>query len=141
MSNFYDTKHLKRDDYNKMVHYLKNDRPLTSDIRRRNYKIVTTESIQEIKKYRAQSEAERLTLKHANHDFYLELLRMLDHHHNDNIKLTGEILERTRNVLESNYLINQSQMQYITEPCLRLPPDTLSEAVLSKIRKFIQHHP
>lgn len=55
MSNFYTTKQHKRDDYKKMVHYLKNDRPLTSDIRRRNYKVITTDSIQEIDKYRAHS--------------------------------------------------------------------------------------
>ena len=55
MSNFYTTKQHKRDDYKKMVHYLKNDRPLTSDIRRRNYKVITTENIQEIDKYRAHS--------------------------------------------------------------------------------------
>lgn len=56
MSNFYSTKNNKREDYNKMVHYLKKDRPLTSDIRRRNYKVITTENVQEIEKYRTESE-------------------------------------------------------------------------------------
>ena len=39
-----------------MIHHLKNDRPLTSDIRRKNYKVISTENIQEITKYRTYSE-------------------------------------------------------------------------------------
>ena len=70
MGDFYETKHSKRDDYRKMVHYLKKDRPLTSDIRRRNYKVITT-STQEIKDCRLESELERLRLKDRNSAFYL----------------------------------------------------------------------
>ena len=77
MGNFYDTKHGKGDNYKKMVHYLKNDRPLTSDIRRRNYKVITTDSIQHIKKYRTKSELERVNLKSNNSSFYLQLLKIL----------------------------------------------------------------
>lgn len=40
MSGFYKTKATKKEDYQKMVFFLKNDRPFTSDIRRRNYKMV-----------------------------------------------------------------------------------------------------
>ena len=76
MSNFYTTKQHKRDDYKKMVHYLRNDRPLTSDIRRRNYNVITSGSIQDIDKYRAQSEMERVLIKNSNVSFYMELLKM-----------------------------------------------------------------
>ena len=80
MSNFYTTKQYKRNDYKKMQHFLKNDRPLTSDIRRRNYDVVKTGNIQNIEKYRAQSEMERVHIKNGNVGFYMELLRMFEGH-------------------------------------------------------------
>ena len=40
MSGFYNSKAKKKTEYKKMVLYLKNDRPLTSEIRRRNYKMI-----------------------------------------------------------------------------------------------------
>lgn len=40
MSNFYKAKATKKEDYQKMVYFLKNDRPFTSEIRRKNYKII-----------------------------------------------------------------------------------------------------
>lgn len=40
MSNFYHSKSAKITDYEKMVQFLKNDRPMTSSIRRKNYKVI-----------------------------------------------------------------------------------------------------
>lgn len=99
MSNFYTTKHHKRNDYKKMVQFLKNDRPLTSDIRRRNYELVTSDNIQEIDKYRARSELERVNIKSSNASFYIELLKMLEGYQADELKLSGYIIERTRGIL------------------------------------------
>jgi hypothetical protein len=137
MSNFYDTKHGKRDDFKKMVHFLKSDRPLTSDIRRRNYKVITQDNVQEIRNYRVQSEMERVRLKKSNLAFYYELLKLLDGHDVQDLRLSGQILERTRTVLESHYSIAKHQLEYITEPCLYLSPDALSETVIQRIRHFI----
>ena len=137
MSNFYTTKHHKRDDYKKMVQFLKNDRPLTSDIRRRNYKLVTSDSIQEIDKYRAHSEMERVGIKYSNASFYRELLKMLEGYQADQLTLSGQIIERTRNILENNYVLDKGHFSYIREPCERYRPDTLSNKLLSKIERFI----
>lgn len=56
MTGFYQFKSNKKEDYKKMVYHLKNDRPLTSDIRRKNYKVIGQEYIQEVRKYRVYSE-------------------------------------------------------------------------------------
>lgn len=77
MGNFYQTKNNKKEDYEKMVFYLKKDRPLTSNIRRSNYRVISAGNIQEINKYRSMSEKERLNLKNKNNEFYLSLLRQL----------------------------------------------------------------
>ena len=46
MTGFYDSKTNKQKDYTRMAFYLKNDRPLTCDIRRKNYKIVGQQNIE-----------------------------------------------------------------------------------------------
>jgi hypothetical protein len=40
MNGFYNSKNRKKTDYKKMVLFLKQDRPLTSEIRRKNYKMI-----------------------------------------------------------------------------------------------------
>lgn len=40
MSQFYESKHSKKTEYDEMVDNLKYDRPLTSNIRRKNYKVI-----------------------------------------------------------------------------------------------------
>lgn len=92
MSNFYKAKQHKCDDYKKMVHYLKNDRPLTSDIRRRNYQVISSGNIPDIDKYRAQSEMERVHIKQSNVSFYMELLKMFEGHYVEDLSLSGQII-------------------------------------------------
>ncbi len=52
MCQFYESKHSKKTEYDGMVENLKYDRPLTSKIRRRNYKVIGKESLSSIKNYR-----------------------------------------------------------------------------------------
>ena len=67
MSGFYDSKASKKSEYKKMILFLKNDRPLTSDIRRRNYKMIGESQLKGVKQYRNFSEKERLKLRDGNH--------------------------------------------------------------------------
>lgn len=107
MSNFYKTKSHHKQDYEQMVFHLKKDRPLTSDIRRKTYRVISEDNIQDIKKYRSMSEQERMKLKHKNYEFYLSLLKKLEGHHNDEMRLSPQLLERLRTVLSSNYIISR----------------------------------
>jgi hypothetical protein len=56
MSGFYDSKATKKEDYKKMVMFLKKDRPLTSEIRRKSYKMIGESNLEDVKKYRCLSE-------------------------------------------------------------------------------------
>ena len=55
MSNFYQSKSVKKSDYEKMVQFLKNDRPMTSSIRRKNYKVIGQQQIKGVRQYRSVS--------------------------------------------------------------------------------------
>lgn len=46
-----------------MVLYLKNDRPLTSEIRRRNYKMIGETQLKDVKQYRNCSEKDRVRIR------------------------------------------------------------------------------
>lgn len=48
MSSFYEAKHEKKDNFNRMFKNLKYDRPLTSSIRRKNYTVLGKESLNPI---------------------------------------------------------------------------------------------
>ena len=60
-----------------MVDNLKYDRPLTSNIRRRNYKVIGKESLSSINKFRYKSEQERISIIKKNHEFYMSLIEIL----------------------------------------------------------------
>lgn len=79
-----------------MVDNLKYDRPLTSNIRRRNYKIIGKESLNSIKRYRVKSELERISLKKKNYEFYLNLIEGLENYHEEDIPTTIFIVDQVR---------------------------------------------
>jgi hypothetical protein len=68
MTNFRQTKSCKKKQYDTMVDFLKHDRPLTSKLRRSNYKIVgSNEHLSELKRYRIESEKQRKQLLKKNY--------------------------------------------------------------------------
>lgn len=78
MSQFYRSKHSKKSEYEAMVGNLKYDRPTTSKIRRKNYKVIGRGSVQTIKRSRVYSEHERVSVRRKQHQFYMGLLTGLE---------------------------------------------------------------
>lgn len=132
MSGFYESKSAKKTDYESMVTYLKNDRPLTSSIRRKNYKLVGRQNIKGVRQYRNLSEKERMKMKEANYEFYMSLLRQMEKHGVEELPLSGKLIEVIRNVLESNYIIQKHHLAGIAEIILEETSDPMSESLLKQ---------
>lgn len=75
-----------------MISFLKHDRPLTSQIRRKNYEIVGKQQMGEVDKYRSTAEQERVDLRHKNYEFYASLMTSLERCSQEDIPKTLTIL-------------------------------------------------
>lgn len=108
MATFYETKHSKKMMYDEMVENLKYDRPLTSELRRKNYTVLGKETLNPIKQYREVSEQERKKIRQASIEFYSDLIEGLEVYHEQDIPTTIFIVEEVRKVFESEYIFTES---------------------------------
>lgn len=107
MSHFYETKHLKKNNFDVMFKNLKYDRPLTSSIRRNKYVVLGRDVLEPIHYYRQISEQERVKIKEKNHNFYMKALDTLYGYYEDNVPTTVYIMEELKKIFESEYIFTQ----------------------------------
>ncbi len=84
---------------------MKKDRPLTSHLRRKNYKIIGKPHIDHVDKYRQKSEEERVQILERNYDFYISLLKIFEHCKKEEIQTSLKILTKLKEFFESEYVL------------------------------------